>query len=181
MSTGADSTVVRLDDTDRALLNALRADATRSYAELGATVGLSAGAAHERVRKLRERGVIRATTIDVDPAALGTTVLSFVTLDAADWMGGPDTIAALTAIPEIEEAHIVAGAGTVLLKVRTASTAELQSVLKRLYAVDTVAATHTTVVLQTLFTRAVDIVAVGSSFSPPGAKSTPPRPDSSGH
>ena len=36
--------------------------------------GLSPGAAHERVRKLRERGVIRRTTIEVDPAAVGRSV-----------------------------------------------------------------------------------------------------------
>lgn len=157
MSSNTSPVDVRLDDTDRALLTALQQDATRSYADLGKTVGLSAGGAHERVRKLRERGVVRATTVDIDPAALGRSVLSFVTLDGADWMGGDDTAAALAAIPEIEEAHIVAGAGTVLLKVRTASTQELQSVLKRLYAVDTVAATHTTVVLETLFIRPVNI------------------------
>ncbi|ADD44275.1 Lrp/AsnC family transcriptional regulator [Stackebrandtia nassauensis] len=157
MSSSTASPDNRIDDVDRAILAALQHDATRPYAELGKAVGLSAGAAHERVRKLRERGVVRATTIDVDAAALGKPVLSFVTLDAADWMGGSDTAEALAAIPEIEEAHIVAGSGTVLLKVRTASTQELQSVLKRLYAVDTVATTHTTVVLETLFTRPVAI------------------------
>ncbi|NUT90789.1 MAG: AsnC family transcriptional regulator, partial [Saccharothrix sp.] len=52
-----------MDDTDRAVLALLREDATLSYAALGAQVGLSAAAAHERVRKLRERGVIRRTTI----------------------------------------------------------------------------------------------------------------------
>lgn len=157
MSSSTDSRDLRLDAIDRRLLAELQRDATAAYAELGRTVGLSAGAAHERVRKLRERGVVRATTVDIDPSALGKEVLAFVTLDAAAWMGDADTARALAAIPEIEEAHIVAGAGTVLLKVRTASTHGLQVVLKRLYAIDTVAATGTTVVLETLFTRPVDV------------------------
>ena len=58
-----------VDDIDRELLALLQEDATQAYAALGKAVGLSAGAAHERVRKLRERGVIRRTTVEVDPAA----------------------------------------------------------------------------------------------------------------
>lgn len=45
-----------MDDVDRKLLNLLQEDATQAYAALGKAVGLSAGAAHERVRKLRESG-----------------------------------------------------------------------------------------------------------------------------
>ena len=67
-----------MDDIDRALLGELQRDATQAYAALGQAVGLSAGAAHERVRKLRERGVIRRTTIEVDPAAVGRGVLAYV-------------------------------------------------------------------------------------------------------
>ncbi|MFC7640114.1 Lrp/AsnC family transcriptional regulator [Streptosporangium lutulentum] len=65
-----------MDAVDRALLKELQRDATQAYAALGQAVGLSAGSAHERVRKLRESGVIRRTTIDVDPAAVGRGVLA---------------------------------------------------------------------------------------------------------
>ena len=67
-----------MDDIDRQLLSLLQADATRPYAALGQAVGLSAGAAHERVRKLRERGVIRSTVADVDPVQVGKGVLAFI-------------------------------------------------------------------------------------------------------
>src|SRR5205085_7596293 len=71
-------TVCVVDDIDLILLAELQRDATQSYAHLGETVGLSSGAAHERVRKLRERGVIKRTTIEVDPQAVGRGVLAFV-------------------------------------------------------------------------------------------------------
>ncbi|WP_372506282.1 Lrp/AsnC family transcriptional regulator [Actinomadura madurae] len=45
-----------MDGIDRRLLELLQQDATRSYAALGTAVGLSAGAVHQRVRKMRERG-----------------------------------------------------------------------------------------------------------------------------
>lgn len=142
-----------VDDIDRALIAELQRDAGQAYAALGKAVGLSAGAAHERVRKLRERGVIRHTTVDVDPVALGRGVLAFVMVDSSAWMG--DAAAAFAAIPEIQEAHIIAGAASVLVKVRTATTEELQHVLRRLYAIEGVSGTQATVVLETFFERPV--------------------------
>lgn len=145
-----------MDEIDRSILARLQRDATESYAALGKAVGLSSGAAHERVRKLRERGIIRRTTIEVDPAALGRGVLSYVLIDAKSWMGEPATGEALRAIPEVEEAHIIAGAGTLLVKVRTATTQDLQDVLRRLYQVEGVASTQSIVVLETFFERPPD-------------------------
>ncbi|MGW7330563.1 Lrp/AsnC family transcriptional regulator [Streptomyces sp. NPDC054840] len=140
-----------MDDIDRALVLRLQQDAGQSYAALGTAVGLSAGATHERVRKLRERGVIRRTTVDIDPAAVGSGVLAYVMVDSNAWMG--ESGADFAAIPEIQEAHIIAGSASVLVKVRTASTERLQDVLRRLYAIDGVSGTHATVVLDTFFER----------------------------
>ncbi|MCX5406101.1 Lrp/AsnC family transcriptional regulator [Streptomyces sp. NBC_00335] len=140
-----------MDDIDRALIQRLQEDAGRPYAALAASVGLSAGATHERVRKLRERGVIRRTTVEVDPAAVGIGVLAYVMVDSTAWMG--DSRAAFEAIAEIQEAHIIAGSASVMVKVRTATTEQLQDVLRRLYAIDGVSGTQATVVLETFFER----------------------------
>ena len=142
-----------LDDIDRQLVALLQEDATRSYAVLGQAVGLSAGAAHERVRKLRERGVIRGTVVDVDPAKVGRGVLAFILVDSTAWMG--DSADAFAAVAELQEAHIVAGSASVLVKVRTSTTAQLQDVLRRLYAIDGVSGTQAIVVLDTFFERPV--------------------------
>ncbi|WP_031158324.1 Lrp/AsnC family transcriptional regulator [Streptosporangium roseum] len=145
-----------MDNIDRELLALLQADATQSYAALGEAVGLSSGATHERVRKLRLRGVIRRTSVDVDPAAVGKGVAAFVMIDANAWMGGEETAAALAALPWIDEAHIVAGAATLLVKVRTSSTEDLQAVLRRLHEIPGVTGTRTVVVLETFFERPLD-------------------------
>lgn len=145
--------VASVDDIDRELVALLQQDATQAYAALGKAVGLSAGAAHERVRKLREHGIIRRTTVDVDPAALGQGVLAFVMVESSAWMG--ESGAAFAAIAEIQEAHIIAGSASVLVKVRTATTVQLQDVLRRLYAIEGVSGTQATVSLETFFERPV--------------------------
>jgi len=142
-----------VDQTDRELLARLQEDATQSYAALGQAVGLSAGAAHERVRKLKAAGVIRRTTAEVDPAALGAGVLAYVLLDAESWMGDEATADALRAIPAVEEAHIIAGPASILVKVRTISTEQLQATLRALHQVDGVTSTQTVVVLESFFER----------------------------
>ncbi|MGW2182046.1 Lrp/AsnC family transcriptional regulator [Streptomyces sp. NPDC001732] len=142
-----------MDHIDRMLLTELQRDATQSYAALGRAVGLSAGATHERVRKLRERGVIRRTSAEVDPVAVGYGVLAYVTVDSTSWMG--DSAEGFAAIPEIQEAHIIAGNASVLVKVRTATTEQLQDVLRRIHAIDGVNGTRATVVLETFFERPV--------------------------
>ncbi|MEV4679484.1 Lrp/AsnC family transcriptional regulator [Streptomyces kurssanovii] len=142
-----------MDAVDRELIALLQEDATSAYAALGKAVGLSAGAAHERVRKLRERGVIRRTTVEVDPAALGRGVLAFVMVESSAWMG--ESAEAFAAIPEIQEAHVIAGSASVLVKVRTTTTEQLQDVLRRLYAIEGVSGTQATVSLETFFERPV--------------------------
>jgi len=141
------------DSIDRTLLAELQRDATQAYAALAESVGLSTGAAHDRVRKMRERGVIRRTTIDVDPTAVDRNVLAFVMLASNAWMGDGATADALAEIPEIEEAHIVAGSASLLVKIRTATTTDLQAVLRRIFEIEGVTSTETIVVLESFFER----------------------------
>jgi len=55
-----------LDDTDREILRLLLADARRPYADIAEHVDLSPPAVSDRVDRLRELGVIRGFTVDVD-------------------------------------------------------------------------------------------------------------------
>ena len=66
-----------LDETDMEILRMLAADGRRAYSDIGEAVDLSAPAVSDRVSRLRESGVIRRFTVDVDRSALraGTPVL----------------------------------------------------------------------------------------------------------
>lgn len=67
-----------LDDLDRRLVEILIVDSRTSLKELAQRVGLSSPSVSERLRRLEERGVVRAFTIDVDPQALGYTLEAIV-------------------------------------------------------------------------------------------------------
>lgn len=60
------------DETDRRILELLLEDARRSFRDIADEVGLSAPAVSNRVDKLRERGVVRRFTVDIDRSRLAT-------------------------------------------------------------------------------------------------------------
>jgi len=60
-----------LDEIDQRLIEALSQDARTSLKELAQHTGLSAPSVSERLRRLEDRGIVQAFTIEVDPRALG--------------------------------------------------------------------------------------------------------------
>lgn len=150
-----------MDEIDLLILRELQHDATRSFADLGKAVGMSPASTHERVRKLRERGTIVRTSVEVDPAALGRDVLAFVTLTSDAWVGDASTRERLESIPEVEAAYVVAGDSSLLVKIRTSTNASLQRVLSDLYELEGVTGTRSTIVLDTFFERPISIAVGG--------------------
>ncbi|MGO4764765.1 Lrp/AsnC family transcriptional regulator [Cupriavidus sp. 2KB_3] len=67
-----------IDDLDRRILALLQQDARMPVKALAEQVGLSSPAASERLRRLEERGVIRAFTVDAEPRTLGYPMQAIV-------------------------------------------------------------------------------------------------------
>ena len=65
-----------MDEIDRNIVVALQDDGSSGLAELAKVAGLSVSATAERVKRLEERGVIRAWRADLDPAAVGCPLLA---------------------------------------------------------------------------------------------------------
>ncbi|MGI5130166.1 Lrp/AsnC family transcriptional regulator [Pseudonocardia sp. CA-107938] len=119
---------VRLDDTDRALLRALVADARISNKELAERVGIAQSTCLARVRSLRERGVIRGYHADVDPRAVGHDLQAMIAIRLQPHARGAmgDVTASLRERPEVLDVYFVAGANDFLVHVATPSTDELR-------------------------------------------------------
>jgi DNA-binding Lrp family transcriptional regulator len=122
---------VELDDVDIELLGELQANADRTNVELARLVGLSPAATLNRVRRLKESGVIRVISARLDPAAAGFPLQLYV----AATLGSHDARASrvfedqVRAIPEIVAADVVAGEMDYLLTVVARNVTELQQVL----------------------------------------------------
>ena len=138
-----------MDDTDRALLAALRRDGRASWAELGRLVGLSGPSVTDRVSRLEAAGVITGYHATVDPGALGRSVAALVGVHLSDTSDQDAVAVALQRLDEVEDCWFVAGDESFLLKVRVPDVAELEQTLSRLRRIRGVSRTRTTVVLST--------------------------------
>lgn len=114
---------VRIDEVDRKILAELQRDAAQSLDEIAARIGSSKTPVWNRIRKLREAGVIGATTVRLDAEALGFEACFFVLIRTseheAEWQR--KFLEALRKRPEVQEAHRLAGDIDYILKVRVAN------------------------------------------------------------
>ncbi len=111
---------LRIDDMDKKILGELQRDAAQSLDEIAKRVGSSKTPVWNRIRKLREGGVIKQQTVLLDAEALGFDACFFVLIRTseheADWQ--QKFLKALRERPEVLEAHRLAGDIDYILKVQ---------------------------------------------------------------
>lgn len=140
-----------LDTIDREILRLLAGDGRATASSLAEQIGISRPAISERMEKLERNGVIRGTTVIVDPAALGKNVTAFV---SARQTGSFDAKGArafrdLLRGEDVLEVHSVAGEDCYLMKVRTESISSLNDLISKLTAAPLNLSTRTTIVMET--------------------------------
>ncbi len=138
-----------MDEIDRALVEALVADARASYAQLARAVGLSAPSVQERVRRLEGRGILTGYHAAVDQRLAGLGVTALVGVHQTETAELADVAEGLSGVLEIEDCFFVAGDNAFVVKVRVPDVAALEATIGRLQRVDGIAQTRTTVVLST--------------------------------
>ena len=140
-----------MDAVDRAILDALRANARATFAELAREVGLSAPAVHERVNKLEAQDVITGYHAAVAPESLGYSMSALVGIFLSDTADEDEVAAQLAALPAVEDCWFVAGEESFVVKVRVPDISGLEHAIRALSRLKGVARTRSTVVLSTRF------------------------------
>ena len=120
-----------LDQIDRRILRALRANARLSMVALGEQVGLSKTPVTARVRRLEEAGYIRGYRAELDAGKLGLEHVAFVEVRLSDTREAALQAfnTAIREIPEVEACHMIAGGFDYLVKVRTSHVRDYRRVL----------------------------------------------------
>ncbi|MGL4636901.1 MAG: Lrp/AsnC family transcriptional regulator [Beijerinckiaceae bacterium] len=131
-----------LDEIDRQILAIVSANARISLKELADQVGLSSPSASERLRKLEERGVVRAFTVDIDPQAVGYTLQAIVRIRPLP--GKLHIVEKLIdSIPEFSECDKVTGDDCFIARLHLRSIEHLDAILDK---ITDKAETHTAIV-----------------------------------
>lgn len=124
---------MRLDDTDKAIIEALQDDGRMPFSALGPKVGLSPAAVRQRVLHLIEEGVMQVVAV-TDPTTLGFTVQAMVGIEVE---GSTEEVArALAAMDEVDYVVIVTGRFDILIETVSADAEGLIATMSRVRAVE---------------------------------------------
>lgn len=129
---------VSLDRFDRAILALLQRDNHLPQRLIAEAVNLSAPAVQRRIRRLEERGVIRANVALLDPDLVGLPVTLVVEVRMAS--DGRDSVAAFRRRVEAEDAvqqcYDVTGESDYVLIISVAAMRDYEALAERLFGSD---------------------------------------------
>lgn len=121
--TAGNETII-LDAGDRRLLVALQRDCTQSLERIAKQVGLSKSAVWNRIQRLTQAGVILRQSAMLDAKKVGLKETFYVTIKTSQhndqWLAAFKAV--IQSMPQITEAHRLAGSLDYLLKVQVTST-----------------------------------------------------------
>jgi Lrp/AsnC family transcriptional regulator len=111
-----------VDFIDKTLIGLLQQDSSLSLEELAARTGSTKTPMWNRIKKLKQSGVIKKEVALCDPEALGLDACFFILVQTSehDAIWQKTFLDAVRVRPEVMEAHRLAGEVDYLLKVRVA-------------------------------------------------------------
>ena len=140
-----------LDNTDKKILYLLQKDARMANAEIARRLKMAPSGILERLRKLKDRDIIKEYVAHLDPKALDFGLLAFVYIKTNEKRVKWDVGEIVSKIPGVLEVHDIAGDECYVVKLRTKDTGSLYRLLRDDFgSIDAIASTRTTIVLRTL-------------------------------
>src|SRR5579862_429162 len=147
---GPDGQMVVVDDLDRQIVAAMRANGRLSMRALAADLHISRANAYARLDRLERSGVIIGYSAIVDPQkyGYGLSCYVFLKITQQSWKKVRNQV---LSIPEVDHAALVSGEHDIMLLVRTRDAASLRDlVLTRLQGMPEVSGTQTVLIFDEL-------------------------------
>jgi len=139
-----------LDEVDRAIVHALRADGRLSMRSLAERVHISRAGAYARVERLQKAGVLTGYSARINPERYGYGISAYVYLKISQhsWKSVRRRV---SQIAEVWHAALVSGENDLVLLVRTHDAASLRDlVLNTFQTMPDVLSTQTVLILDEL-------------------------------
>ena len=141
-----------LDDTDRKLLNLLRADARESVSALARKLDLARSTVQERIARLERAKVITGYTIRSGEDFAERQIAAHVMISVDPKMAASVT-ADLKKMPEVRSLAAISGTFDMMAEVAAETTAKIDTVLDAIGRLKGVQKTMSSIVLSVKFER----------------------------
>ncbi|ONG54398.1 AsnC family transcriptional regulator [Pseudoroseomonas deserti] len=135
-----------LDETDRALLSLLRADARQPLTSLAAALDLSRATVKARIDRLLERGVIQGFTVVLRPEAEIAPIRA-ITMVEIDGNATDRITRRLQGLPSVTAIHATNGRWDLVLELEVASLEAFDAALREIRQIEGVANSESNLLL----------------------------------
>ena len=147
-----------LDQLDIRILSLLMEDASMAYTEIAKRLEVSGGTIHVRTKKMEELGVIRGSTLQIDPQRVGFDITAFLGIYLERGSQYKHAVEQLRKIKEIVELHYCTGSYSIFAKIICQDTQHLRKVLNEdIQSVDGIQRTETIISLEESIRRQIQL------------------------
>ncbi len=148
----------QLDPVDVRILKELTIDARISFVKLAKKLHVSNTLIHQRIRRLRESGILKNTTIRLDSWKLGFHTSAYTQIMLIDSKYHREVEQQLANIPEIVECVNIAGRYAIMVKIYARNNRHLRDVIyDHIHIIEGVEGTNTTMSFETIFSRNIPL------------------------
>lgn len=143
--------ITEIDEIDKKILTLLSQNGRSHYKDIAKKVRLKPPSVIERIKKLESGKIIKGYTALINEKKLGVDITGFIGVN----IDHPKNINNFESVinelkEEILECHHVTGEFTLLLKVKTRNTTELEKLIEKIRSTRGVIKTHTMIVFSTI-------------------------------
>ena len=146
----------QIDSTDIRIIEALIEDGRIAYSTLADQIGSSNTLVHQRVRKLKELGILTQPTYLVSPEKAGYDTCAFVLIIVREANLINDVIKDLKRIPEVVSCVSIMGRYDLMVRLYAINNRHLQDIVHdKLQAIPAIESTNTMVAFEVSFERQI--------------------------
>jgi len=138
---------ISIDALDGRLIAALATNPRTGIQELSNRLGIARATVYSRLEKLESAGVLIGFGPDVDFGKLGHGVTAFITIELQQGRFN-DVVPVLEAMPQVIEAHALAGEGDIICRVAARSNDHLMELVKEILGTPGVRRSRTAISLE---------------------------------
>jgi Lrp/AsnC family transcriptional regulator, regulator for asnA, asnC and gidA len=159
----------QIDNLDKQIISQLVTNARTPYLEIARNCAVSGALIHQRIQRLEDAKIIKASELILNPKALGLHTCAFIgiQINLTSTRTHDEVFQKIMEIDEIVECHHISGKYSLLAKVYTRDNEHLKDVIiEKIQSIPEITSTETLISLQEGFIRPIHIQ---SSSSPKAA------------
>lgn len=149
-----------IDSLDKKILKLLTGDSRMPFVEIARRCKVSGAAIHQRVQKMEEAGLIKGSSLILNPQGAGYLTCAFIGIQVnlTSTSTHDEVFQKIKKIPEIVECHHISGKYSLLIKLYTRNNEHLkQIIVEQIQSIPEISFTETFISLETGFERPLEL------------------------